>query len=156
MKIFKVPQREVKVRLLQESGEESEGVLYAPKSGPSGGPGRLSDRLNDARERFLPLVGSEGAWLISKSWIVSLRLPRGEEELEFHESDQASERSVEMTLKEGIRLNGLLRYTMPVERCRILDYLNGAPQFIPLLQGDRVLLVNSSFIVRIRDVAGAD
>jgi hypothetical protein len=152
MKIFQVPQRAVQVRVLMEGGEELEGALYAPTAGPSGGPGRLSDRLNDAEEHFLPLVGAESAFLISKSWITTIRLSPDEEELEFQESDQAIERSVVMTLKGGTNLNGRLQYAMPVEKRRILDYLNAAPQFIPLLDDGHVVLVNRRFLVRIQDL----
>jgi hypothetical protein len=155
MKIFQVPQREVQVQVILEGGQELEGTLYAPTAGPSGGPGSLSDRLNDDREQFLPLVGAESACLVSKSWIVAIRLSQGEEKLEFQESDQAKECSVILTMKGGLKLSGRLQYTMPVEKRRILDYLNAAPQFIPLLENGRVALINRSFMVRIQDL-GSD
>jgi hypothetical protein len=150
MKIFQVPQREVQVQILMEGGEELEGVLYAPTAGPSGGPGRLSDRLNDGEEHFLPLVSAESAFLISKSWIMAIRLSPDEEALELHESDQAKECSVVMAMKGGISLRGRLRYTMPMEKRRVLDYINAAPQFFPLLEDGQIALVNRSFLVRIQ------
>jgi hypothetical protein len=155
MKIFQVPQREVPVQVLLEGGEELEGLFYAPTSSPSGGPGRLSERLNDEGEHFLPLVDAESAYLISKSMILTVRLLPGEAELEFQESDQAKECSVEMRLMGGLMLTGRLKFTMPVEKARILDYLNAAPPFIALLENGRILLVNRSFLVRIRDLDGA-
>ena len=155
MKIFQVPQREVQVQVLLEGAEALQGVLYAPTAGPSGGPGRLSERLNDDGEHFLPLVCADGAHLISKAWILAVRLLPGEEELEFEESDQATECSVQMNLKGGVSMNGHLKYTMPMEKRRILDYLNAAQQFIPLLENGRAILVNRGFLVSIRDLEGA-
>jgi len=155
MKIFQVPQREVEVEVLLEGGEKMEGLLYAPTAGPSGGPGRLSERLNDGDEHFLPLVAVANAHLLSKSWIMTVLLPPGEEEAESQQGEQAEECSVVMILKGGLNLTGRLRYTMPPEKRRILDYLNAAPQFIPLLQEGRTILVNRKFLVRIRDLEGA-
>jgi hypothetical protein len=154
MNIFQVPQREVEVEVLLEGGEKMAGLLYAPTSGPSGGPGRLSERLNDGDEHFLPLVCAGSAFLTSKACIMTVLLPRGEEEIESQESDQAIDRAVEMNLKGGLNLTGRLRYTMPPEKRRMLDYLNAAPQFILLLQDERSVLVNCSFVVRIRDLDG--
>jgi len=155
MKMFQVPQREVQVQVLLEGGEGLEGTLYAPTAGPTGGPGRLSDRLNDEDEIFLPLISSDGAHLLSKNWIMTIRLKPEEEELEIQESDQAKECAVEMVLKGGISLNGRLKYTMPVEKRRVLDYLNATPHFLPVVEEGQVTLVNRSFLVRIRDLAGA-
>jgi hypothetical protein len=156
MKLFRVPQRNVQVRVLLEGGEELEGSLYAPTAGPGGGPGRLSERLNDETEYFVPLAGPDEACLISKSFIVAVWLPQGEEELEFQESDQAKECYVELCLKGGIEIVGHMKYTMPVEKRRILDYLNAAPRFVPVLEEGRVILVNKQLLVRVRDSAGAD
>jgi hypothetical protein len=155
MKVFQVPQREVQVEVLLSGGERLNGTLYAPQAGPSGGPGRLSDRLNDGEERFLPLVADEGAHLVSKSRVMAIHLPPGEEDLEFEEGDQAKECSVELYLEGGVVLTGSLKYIMPVERLRIIDYLNAAPEFIPLLDNGRVVLVSRRFLVRIRDLEGA-
>jgi hypothetical protein len=154
MKIFQVPQRAVEVEVLLEGGEEMAGLLYAPTAGPSGGPGRLSERLNDDGEHFLPLVDSGGASLISKAWIMTVLLPRGEEEIELQESDHAMDRAVELHMKGGHSLTGRLSYTMPPEKRRILDYFNAAPRFIPLLQEGRAVLVNRKFVVRISDLDG--
>lgn len=154
MKIFQVPQREVAVEVLLEGGEEMTGLLYAPTAGPSGGPGRLSERLNDGDEHFLPLVGSGGASLISKAWIMTVLLPRSEEQIESQESDHANDRAVELNLKGGHNLTGRLNYIMPPEKRRILDYFNAAPRFIPLLQEGLAVLVNRKFVVRIRDLDG--
>lgn len=155
MKIFQVPQREVRVEAILGGGERLEGALYAPTAGPGGGPGRLSERLNDGDEHFLPLVSEDGAHLICKDWLMVIRMPEGEEELEFEQSDQVRDCRVEMHLEGGSVLTGRLKYLMPLEKRRILDYLNAAPRFITLLENGRAILVNRRFLIRMRDLEGA-
>jgi hypothetical protein len=152
MKIFRVPQREIKVRITMEGGEELAGVLYVPAAGHGGGPGRLGERLNDEEEKFIPLAEARGPFLVNKNRVMMVELPPGEEELEFQIGEQAVERAVEIGLKGGLRLTGCLKYTMPVEKGRILDYLNAAPLFIPMLRDRRGVLLNSNFLVSLKDL----
>lgn len=154
MKIFRVPQREIEVLITMEDGEALEGVLYVPATGHGGGPGRLGERLNneDERERFIPLAQERAAFLVNKTRIMLVELPPGEEELEFQEAESGREREVEIGMKGGLRLIGRLKYTMPVEKERVLDYLNAAPLFIPMLRDGRVVLLNSRYLVKIKDL----
>ncbi len=153
MKIFRVPQREIAVRVMMADGDILDGILYVPATGHGGGPGRLGERLNDEGESFIPLAQDREAFLVNKTRIMLVELPAGEEELEFHEADSGKECHVEVWMKGDLRLTGRLKYTMPVEKERILDYLNAAPMFIPMLRNGRVVLVNGRYLVRIKDLA---
>jgi hypothetical protein len=154
MKIFRVPQREIEAHITMEDGEILKGTLFVPASGHGGGPGRLSERLNDVdeRERFIPLAQERDAFLVNKTRMMLIELPPGEEKLEFHGVESGRERTVEVGMKGGLGLTGRFKYTMPVEKERILDYLNSAPLFIPMLRDGRAVLLNSRYLVRIKDL----
>jgi hypothetical protein len=150
MKIFRVPQREIAAHITMEDGEVLDGILYVPATGHGGGPGRLGERLNDEDERFIPLAQDRQAFLVNKTRIMLVELPQGEEELEFQEAESGKEREVEVGMKGGLQLTGRLKYTMPVEKERILDYINAAPMFIPMLRDGRVVLVNGRYLVSLK------
>jgi hypothetical protein len=152
MEIFRVPQREIEVRITMEDGETLQGVLYVPATGQGGGPGRLGDRLNDENERFIPVALQQQALLVNKTRIMLVELPQGEAEGELQEAGSCVERGIEVEMKGGVRLAGRLKYTMPVERERILDYMNAAPMFIPMLQDGRVVLLNGRYLVSLKDL----
>lgn len=153
MEIFRTPQRMVPVRVLLEDGRALEGGLYAPVTGPDGNPGRLLDRLNDDTEEFLPLAGRYET-LLNKSWILTVQLASGHEQPEGIESEVAREQRVRVTLTQGEPLEGWIRYLMPEERGRLLDYLNEAPRFIPLIGESRVTLIHRRFIISVQELTG--
>ena len=143
----------VAVRVTLENGRTVEGGLYVPAIGPDGQPGRLLDRLNDEVERFLPLAGRHET-LLNKSAIVSVQLASGHERAEGIESGVAREQQVRMLLRRGEAVDGWIRYLMPEEKARLLDYLNAAPTFIPVIGERRVTLVQRRFILSIQELSG--
>ena len=143
----------VAVRVTLENGRTVEGGLYVPAIGPDGQPGRLLDRLNDATERFLPLAGRHET-LLNKSAIVSVQLASGHERAEGIEHEVAREQQVRMALRQGEVVDGWIRYLMPEEKARLLDYLNAAPAFIPVIGERRVTLVQRRFILSIQELSG--
>ena len=143
----------VAVRVTLENGRTVEGGLYVPAIGPDGQPGRLLDRLNDATERFLPLAGRHET-LLNKSTIVSVQLASGHERAEGIEHEVAREQQVRMALRQGEVVDGWIRYLMPEEKARLLDYLNAAPAFIPVIGERRVTLVQRRFILSIQELSG--
>lgn len=153
MEIFRTPQRMVAVRVLLEDGQKLEGGFYVPATGPDGNPGRLLDRLNDASEEFLPLAGRYET-LLNKSCIVTVELASGQQQTEGIESDVAREQKVRIALARGDTVEGWIRYLMPEERSRLLDYLNEAPNFIPVIGERRVSLVHRRFIQSVEELTG--
>ena len=53
---------------------------------------------------------------------------------------------MEIRLVDGQRLRGLFAYVQPEGRSRLTDYLNDAPTFLRLLQGDMVALINKRHV----------
>ena len=149
MKIFEVPRRQIEARVIVSGGETMVGVLYTAATGPTGGPGRLSDRLNDPQEAFLPLATPHRRCLLNKERIVEVHVAIADEELEFPEGAAAHRAQVRVTLAGGSDLEGSILYTMPSGQERLLDYLNAAPRFLPVLCGETVILVNRSYVVAI-------
>jgi hypothetical protein len=153
MDTLRIPQRMVPVRVLLANSQIVEGGLYVPAIGPDGRPGRLLDRLNDGAEEFVPLAGRYET-LLSKSSIVYVQLASGHERAEGIEDTLAREQQVRLILRRGKPVQGWIRYLMPEERARLLDYLNVAPRFIPLIGTQRVTIVNRSFVVSVQELTG--
>lgn len=145
MQELRVPQREVEVRLLLHGGEERSGVLYTCLSNPDGRPGRLVDRLDDEAEAFLPFAHDGRRELLHKAWVVWIRV-EGEES---HDEEATHAERVRITLIGGDTVQGDVRYMMPPQRERLLDYLNAAPRFLSVRADGATTLVNRDFIVRV-------
>ena len=154
MKMFQVPRRAVDVQVLLRSGIELPGTLYAAASGPDGRPGRLGDRLNEDAERFVALRSGDDGCLLNKSWILMVQLDLAEEAQELEQTAAMREVQVRLKLAGGTVLEGRLPYSMPPGRGRLIDYLNEAPHFIPLIRSDKLTMVNRDFVVKIRAVEG--
>lgn len=60
---------------------------------------------------------------------------------------------VELRLASGARLSGTVLIDTPPSRARLVDFLNShRERFIPLVQPDRVTLVNRHAIVHVREL----
>ena len=153
MEKFRVPRREVEVSVLLADGQELEGVFYAPEAGPDGGPGRLLDRLNDPTEDFVPLSHQGENFLVNKMRVVWVQLGVGQTRYERADSEGAQEAKVRLGFGHERTLDGRLAYIMPPERSRLLDYLNAAEGFIPLLGEERATLINRKFVSMVQSLA---
>lgn len=153
MDTLRIPQRMVPVRVLLADSQIVEGGFYVPAIGSDGRPGRLLDRLNDDAEEFMPLAGRYET-LLNKSSIVHVQLASGHERVEGIEDTLAREQQVRLVLRRGNPVQGWIRYLMPEERGRLLDYLNVAPRFIPLIGTQRVTVVNRYFIISAQELTG--
>lgn len=146
MEEFRVPQQEVPVEIRLRDGREFTGHMFVPVVGTRVQPEPLVDRLNDA-DRFLPVTRDGEFEMVNKSCIVLVRqrgpVPRSLE-------DTCLERTLSVDLDEGGVVEGRVRYLMPHERSRLLDFLNVAPRFIELVDDNVRTLVNSDFVMRIR------
>ena len=148
MQEFKVPQSQTPVRVRLTDGQEVDGNFYYPTSAPSGGPGRLIDRLNDPDEHFVPLSHEgEAGWLLNKSCVQLLEIV-GEPGSYGNEGDRQI--AVSLQLADGTPLKGQVAYSMPSDRGRLLDFLNAAPMFIALASDSKVWLINRDMIATIQ------
>lgn len=146
---FRVPQRKIAVELILVGGRRVTGETYAPSAGPGGEPGRLADRLNDARERFLPITGPSRRSMVLKGSIIVVRLGPEDAAAEIHAEEREREVPVEVAMEEGLSLQGRVAYTLPPERSRLLDYFNAAPRFVTLLDERGATLINTDRVVEV-------
>lgn len=120
--------------------------LAEPVPEYSGGE-RLSDLLN-GNTLFIPALDEKTEAMtfvhttsIALAWVDAAHEVRDEDQLTI-----LTEHDVEVRMVDGQRLQGLITYVQPEDRSRLNDYLNDAPPFIRLIQGDRVALVNKRHV----------
>lgn len=152
METYRVPRREVPVRILCDSGIALEGHLFTPALGRDGRPGRVLDLLNDAEHDFLPLRAEEDRLLLGKAGVIHVAVEAGHGELETLVDAGGEKVGVRLTLVGGHVLVGRLMIDAPPPRARVLDYLNEAPRFVPLLSDERVTLVQKGCITSVRNL----
>jgi hypothetical protein len=146
---FKVPLRKVSARAVMLDGQPVDGQFHVPARSPGGGPGRLIDRLNDD-DGFLPWSHAEGTDLVNKSSIVWIQVGPGEPAEEPGSEDREHAARVTVTLRGGVTFEGELHYLMPHGRSRVLDFLNAAPHFVAVRDGEGIRLLNLAYVMRLR------
>ncbi len=149
MQIYRIPRREVLVRVALDDGSKLEGILYTATAAPSGAPESVMERLNRADEEFVPLAQGEERFLLNKAGIILVEIPGGAGEIPDADAPVGHDVTVHVTLVGGGALAGRMRIVMPPERSRLLDYLNAAPSFLPILREDGVTLVHKRFVVAV-------
>ena len=76
-------------------------------------------------------------------------------EREIHdETGLSQEQFVQAEMIGGKVIRGRVPVEMPPERSRLSDHLNFTPQFIYLLQEDRELILNKSYLLSVWDEEG--
>lgn len=63
--------------------------------------------------------------------------------------DLYTECAIRVVLEDGLELTGVTRYQLPEAQARLQDFLNSAEPFIPLYQGEEVVLINKSRVARV-------
>jgi hypothetical protein len=150
MDIYRVPRREVPVRILLDDGRTLEGALFTSATGRGGVPEDVLCHLNESAEEFLPLACGADVFLLNKAGVIWVQLT-GDGAEEIADKATAARRApARISLSGGVNLVGTLPIVMPRERSRVLDYLNAADRFFPLMGGGSVTLVQRRFVVTVR------
>ncbi len=148
MEEFRVPLRTIAVAIRLEDGEVLSGGIPVAESSPTGHEGTAVDRLNDA-DPFLPLSGPDGSVLLHKGAIVWVELALDAEDGSAEDGSTAV--PVELNLVGGETRSGEVRYVMPPERSRLMDFLNRSDPFVEVTQGRRRTLVHRKFVIKVRE-----
>jgi hypothetical protein len=144
-----IPKRRVAAQFVLPGGSSRDVAVFLAEAAPghSGGE-RLSDLLNNSGSQFIPAVDAETNNMTFVR-CENLALARVAAEFEPNAVDQftiPTEHEVEVRLVDGQRLRGLITYVLPEAHSRLTDYLNSSPPFIPLLEGERVALINKRHV----------
>jgi hypothetical protein len=153
---FRVPRREQPVRFVLDDGRTVDAEMFAAVTGPDGLPGRVLDRLNDASEEFLPVRAGSDRFLLAKSGIVAVEVEGSPSEVTGLEPGAGHPVAVRVGLAGGTGLVGRLLLAMPPERSRVVDFLNAAGRFFPLFGERRATLVQTRFVVSVREIDAGD
>ncbi len=155
MEIYRIPRREVPVRVLLDDGRTLDGTLFTAETGAAGHPEDVLTHLNETGEDFVPLLCGADSFLLNKAGIIWVQLT-GSAAAEIE--DQAGSGQtipVRLSLAGGGGLVGTLVVVMPLERSRVVDYLNASGRFLPLFGESGVTLVQRRFVVTVRSGEGA-
>lgn len=151
MEDLRVPKRRVPAEALLASGELRRITLFlAEAASHHAGPERPSDLLNGGGS-FVPALDDEAGAItfLNRDGVAAFRLVPGlEYDMEGEDLTLPTEHPVEVTLRSGATLRGLVSYLRP-ERVRLLEFLNEPAPFFRLLEERAVLLVNKRHVARV-------
>ncbi|HYO68433.1 MAG TPA: hypothetical protein VEU33_20360 [Archangium sp.] len=145
-----IPKRRVAAQFVLPGGASRNVAVFLAEAAPghTGGE-RLSDLLNNSGSLFIPAVDADTE-AMTFVHCENLALARVAAEHEPNVVDQftiPTEHEVEVTMMDGQKLRGLITYVLPEAHSRLTDYLNNsAPPFFPVLEGERVALVNKRHV----------
>lgn len=151
MEELQVPTRRIPAQIFVTTGAPIRGVLFVYESPYHAGDlADVTHLLNDARD-FLPFAPEGGATrgaVVNKSQIVRVHLPHSvEERFERVRRTAAAGGDCELHLADGSCVRGTLSIDTPVTLSRLLDKLNRAALFVPVVTDDGVDFVRRSCVV---------
>jgi len=154
VEIYRVPRRELEVRILLDDGRTLDGSLFTSDQCATGGPEDALQFLNTNSEDFVPLVCGQDRFLLNKAGIIWVQL-MGEGAKEVAAANRTGRPvPVRLTLTGGMSVVGALSIVMPPERARVVDYMNAAGRFLPLFGDGTTTLVQRGFVVSVRSADG--
>jgi hypothetical protein len=156
MDIYRIPRHEVPVRILLDDGRTLDGTLFTAETGPGGRPEDVLHYLNETAEGFVPLMCGRDSFLLNKAGIVWVQLSGDEARELAHGAIESHHVPARVSLAGGLSVVGTLAIAMPPERSRVVDYLNAAGRFLPLLADGTVTLVQRRFVVTVRSGTAAE
>jgi hypothetical protein len=148
--MYKIPRREVAVRILLDDGRSLDGTLFTAETGPDGGPEDVLHLLNVSSEDFVPLLCGQDSFLLNKAGIIWVQAAGESAAAVASEAGSGRLVPVRLSLAGGLSVVGTLSIVMPEQRSRVLDYLNASGRFVPLFGEGSVTLVQRGYIVSVR------
>lgn len=147
-----IPTRAVPLTLWTTDGATLRGRIFLRLNAEShAGPETVQDRLNDA-DLFITLSvpGDSGLVFVNKIQVIRVELPEEEGLPDATEGMlEVSLEPIQVRLINGEQLSGTVRIHGPAGKCRLSDFLNIQPDFLPLQGGDRLHLLHKRFIARV-------
>ncbi len=153
MDIYRIPRREVRVRVLVDDGRTLDGNLFTAETGAAGRLEDVLQYLNETNDDFVPLVCGGDSFLLNKAGIIWVQLTGSAASEVAEEAGTGQRIPVRLSLAGGLSLGGTLVIVMREERSRTIDYLNASGRFLPLFGEGLVTLVQRRFVVTVRNGA---
>lgn len=152
MEDLRVPKRRLAAEAILAAGGARRITLFlAEAASHHAGPERPSDLLNGGGD-FFPAFDEEAGVMsfVNRTAVEAVRLPGREVEDEgAEELTLPTEHAVEVALRSGVVLRGLVSFLRPPERSRLLEFLNEPEPFFRLLEAEAVVLVHKRHVVRV-------
>jgi hypothetical protein len=147
---LRVPKRRVAAVVLLPGGQARRIALFLSEAASGhAGPERPSDLLCGGDD-FVPAVDEETGQMtfLNRAALAVVRVARALE-ADDAETTIPTEHEVEVLLRDGLVLRGLVSYLRPADHARLVDYLNEPTPFFRLHEGDTVALVNKRRVSRV-------
>jgi len=146
---LRVPKRRAEIDVTFADGSVRKvAVFLSEQASLHGGKERVLDLL-ESPSGFLPGIDREGdkIALVAKDSVAVVRTD--EPPWDRDEINLPVEHEVEVLLRGGEKLRGLLSYVLPPESSRPIDYLNGSSRFFTLIEEGRVALVHKTHVLEV-------
>jgi hypothetical protein len=156
MEMYRVPRREVPVRILLDDGRTVDGILFTAETAAGGRAEDVLHFLNGGDVEFIPVMSGKDSILLNKAGIIWVQLSGDAAREIADEADGGVRVPVRLSLPGGMSVMGTMKIVMPPERSRVLDYLNAAGRFLPLFGEGVVTLVQRRFVVTVRSGEGRE
>jgi len=141
---FALDVRRIPVRLPAGPEGPVDAFLFLPPTDPRGAQGLLG-RLNDA-DGFVPASVDGAIRLLSKASLAMFACLVPLDELSEFEEFQARPHDLRVRLRGGSVVSGTVRVLLPVDRLRLLDFLNEKDRFFALATESGTVVVNKDWI----------
>ncbi|MBX7101108.1 MAG: hypothetical protein K1X89_25550 [Myxococcaceae bacterium] len=142
--VYEVPKRKVQVTLL--AGRlRSKAALFVDLVGPAVEAEAVRQMLDRAEPFVAAELPSGEVTFVATSAVEALLVSGSADGVPLEHEAQ-----LELELQSGARLGGRVRYTLPADRARVLDFLNQERGFIALEVPEGQWLVSAAKVVGCR------
>jgi hypothetical protein len=151
MEDLRVPKRRVAAEALLPGGDARHISLFLAETASNhSGPERATDLLNGGHD-FVPAFDDDAGAMtfLNRAEVAAVRLAEREVEDDGSNLTLPTEHAVEVVLRGGGTLRGLISYLRAPGRSRLVDFLNEPEPFFPLLEERGFALVNKRHVVRV-------
>lgn len=156
MERYRVPKHKTPVRIRTADGrEESVSLFLSDFAEDHVGSERPTDLFRGSMAFFVA-ESERGEVVFLRTGHLSLVTIAAEHEFaddlaggDSETGDLDTERAIRVVLEDGFELTGITRYQLPEAQARLQDFLNAAEPFLPLYQGEELVLINKSRIARV-------
>lgn len=158
---YSVPKQRFTAEVVVPGSPTARMTLFHGQNAPThAGRERPSDVLNGPA-RFLPALDAAGRFVllnldairiasvsVDEEWRTDAMADSGDTEDDVRDIT-ATVTNIEVTLDDGSRLTGMVRYELPESGRRLQDYLNTNERFLPLIDHEMIRFISRRCVTSI-------